>query len=147
MIFTCLARRRRARKFWYGQGQYDLWAKELQCSVPPYEHSPSYSNSTLSEGRLYLSLQTNNNSKAFFSYFLKTNFLSFLLLRQMEPILLNTRLDKIDNAEAMENIEESKLVAMDLGRINWEQSETAIDGEFVLLINLVASRFYAPNDA
>ena len=96
---------------------------------------------------IYLSLQTNNNSKAFFSYFLKTNFLSFLLLRQMEPILLNTRLEKIDNTEAMENIEESKLVAMDLGRNNWEQSEAAIDGEFVLLINLVASRFYAPNDA
>ena len=65
----------------------------------------------------------------------------------MEPILLNTRLEKIDNTEAMENIEEFKLVAMDLGRNNWEQSEAAIDGEFVLLINLVASRFYAPNDA
>ena len=65
----------------------------------------------------------------------------------MEPILLNTRLEKIGNTDAMENIEESKLVAMDLGRNNWEQSEAAIDGEFVLLINLVASRFCAHNDA
>lgn len=65
----------------------------------------------------------------------------------MEPILLNTRLEKIGNTDAMENIEESKLVAMDLGRINWEQSEAAIDGEFVLLLNLVASRFCAHNDA
>lgn len=60
---------------------------------------------------------------------------------------MNTRLEKIGNTDAMENIEESKLVAMDLGRINWEQSEAAIDGEFVLLLNLVASRFCAHNDA